>query len=251
MIKDKFTAAKPVKETEFEEKRDYSWLKYMLLGVLIILLLAGAIYGGIYAMQRFASAVNATNESAIEEPAADETGITGQATQPTPAETAEKPAIVYEKVFVKKNEDTSIPLRITNANQTTTFRITMNEDVSWITIDQEEIEVKPNENGVVNIIAYPDDSIEGGDYKVTVEIKVAGQEKTFTKGFILQVRKGTFSEAWSYLAYAAAGILILIIALVIMNRRNRCSIDGTEKEAKEDKKRQDKPKIKKTDIRLK
>jgi hypothetical protein len=81
---------------------------------------------------------------------------------------------------------------------------------------------------------------------------VAGQQKTFTKGFILQVRKGIFSEAWSYLLYAAAGILILIIALAIMGRRNQGSDDDIimEKEKKEGRSKNDKSKIKKTDIRL-
>ncbi|MCX6707318.1 MAG: hypothetical protein NT001_04230, partial [Candidatus Woesearchaeota archaeon] len=200
----------------FEDKKDYGWLKYLLFGVFIIILLAGAIYGAKYAMQKFTPAGNAINESLVEGSIANAIEETSQTTQPTPIENVEKPEVVYEKVFVKKNEETSIPLRITNANQTTTFKITVNEEASWITVDQDEIEVKPNENGVVNIIAYPDDSIEDGDYKVTVEIKVAGQEKTFTKGFIMQVRKNTFSGAWSYLAYAAAGIFILIIALVII-----------------------------------
>lgn len=252
LIKDQFIAAKPVQEDAFEEKKDYSWLKYMLLGILIIILLAGGIYGVMYAMQKYAPAGNATNESLIEKLAwpLNEINETGQSTEPVSAENAEKPGIVYEKVFVKKNEDTSIPLKITNANQTATFRITVNEDVSWITIDQDEIEVKPNDSGIVNIIAYPDESIDNGDYKVTVEIKVAGQEKTFTKGFIMQVRKSTFSEIWSYLAYAAAGILVLIIALAMLSRRHRKSIEDLENEEKEDKAKSEKPKIRKTDIRL-
>ncbi|MBU0535673.1 MAG: hypothetical protein KKE20_01815, partial [Nanoarchaeota archaeon] len=237
--------AKVEPTTSEESKKDYSWLKYMLLGMIIILILAGIIFGVIYAMKSFAPVYsdNLTEENQTKESTTPEIL---EKPQEVPVEEITEPEIEYEEVFVKKTEDTLIPLVIRNANETATFQIKINEDIDWITVSASEVEIGPNEKETVNLIASPDENVEDGSYKVTVNIEVNGQEKQFTQGFILQVNKSQFSALWTYLLYALAGIIILAAILALLNQMEKKGVE--EQQPEEQPKKQKK---KKTDIKLK
>ncbi|MBD3313321.1 hypothetical protein GF345_02675 [Candidatus Woesearchaeota archaeon] len=253
---------------EEEETEGRPWLKYAILGIIIILVLAGIVYAGLYAFSSVGSLYGekgSGNETAnqtgvqtddAESNVSDETGdIEEQMAEEIedfqePEIEAEEPEIKYEDVFVQKGVETVIPLKIRNANETATFKIKVNEDIEWITVDSNEVQISPNENATVNLLASPDSDVEDGDYMVSVNVEVSGEEKQFTQGFILNVGKSRFSAFWSYLLYALAGIILLAIAIGVLNRMEKGKEPEEEKEKETKDKKQAKGK-KKTGIKLK
>ena len=240
---------KEVQEDILKESRDYGRLKYMVLGIVLILVLAGLIYGGLYAVKSFTKVSEldtAMNETDYQETMPEEAGE--GITEETPVQQKAD----YEKVFIKKGEVTLVPLKVYNANETATFQIRINEDIEWITVDADQVEILPNESKTVNLVASPDEIVDDGNYQVTVDVEVAGQDTKFSQGFILQVRKSPFSATWSYILYALAGIAVLLVILGILRVKEKKSISGLkEGSAAEGDDENIKSRKGKTDIKLK
>ncbi len=248
------------KKRTLESKGDRTWLKFMLLGAVMVIILAGIIYGSIYAVKSLASLTGneTTNQTGIPEgveEAANKTlqeeGLQGGAPDGEGETPEDDGKISYEKVFVKKGSETQIPLRIYNANETATFRIMMNDNISWIKIDEREVEIEPNTSRVIDIIASPNESVMDGNYRLSVDIAVPGQRDRFTKGFTLQVRENRFSAAWSYLLYALAGIIVLSLIIAVLRKRGGKTAGEAEKVKEPKPKKKGSKGSKKTDINLK
>ncbi|MFC1734104.1 hypothetical protein ACFL6I_27690, partial [candidate division KSB1 bacterium] len=215
--KDDFEELDSVKKgKEKKEPADYSKLKnilMILILVLITLFLIGALaYVGIKYIPSIGKTENATDDATV--PVEEEEEV-----DDVPEEVFDVPEENYERVLIKKGLETFIPVKISNVNKTTAFKINVKEDVDWLYVDNDFVVVGPDENKTINLIASPNETVEDGDYKVGVDINIAQGEKVFSRYFILKVRKSKFSDVWSYLYYVLAGIVMLLVVIAILGRK--------------------------------
>lgn len=226
-----------------ESKGRLKWALIITIIALLMLAFAGAVwYFGIGFMPSFLKFENAAMNASEAPQTAENSAGTASAAKEEAAE--EIPEEAYESVFIKKGIESLIPIKITNVNKTTTFKISVKEDVDWLSVENGLVDVAPNENKTINLIAFPTDSTESGDYKVSVDIDIAGGDKVYSRYFILQVRKNKYSDLLSYLYYVLAGVIVLIVLMRIITRK------GKEPVFKDEEKTGEKPKIKKTNLRL-
>ncbi|MFO8016652.1 MAG: hypothetical protein R6U32_06105 [Candidatus Woesearchaeota archaeon] len=265
--KKKQESGKERRKEEHPEK-DYSRIKNILMIAILILiallLAAGAIYLGSAAI---AGMISSGTANATEDTTGNESGnLSGEASdseeldeepqdtgtdEGVSAEDTEEEGIPeeeFEEVFVKQGTETLVPVRISNVNKTTKFRISVREDVDWIYMDNTSVEISPGENRTINLVAAPNSTVEEGNYKVTVGMDITGKEKPHNKHFILKVRESRFSGIFSYLYYIIGGLIALGVMLALLRRREKSPESGKAKEKKP--KKQDKGK-KKTGLKLK
>lgn len=224
--------------------------KFLVIIVLALLILALIGLGVYYGMKMYPSlssyitkGENATSNITQEQEVPSESEIPelpqAHENKTTVEEIAKE---TYEEVLLVKGTETLIPIKITNVNKTSSFKISINENVDWLNVNEENIDIAPGEEKTINLIASPGEAVENGDYKVTVGIKIDEGRKLISKNFVLKVRNNQFDDLWSYLYYIIAGIVVLLVAIALLRNKGK----KEEEPEKEDKKQ----KRKKTDIKI-
>ncbi|MCX8147208.1 MAG: hypothetical protein N3D84_01950, partial [Candidatus Woesearchaeota archaeon] len=239
------TEIKEKEKREAEGEKRISTFKIFLIGIIILLLLAGIIFVAIY----FGSGLihlYANQTTGTEEPSGE---IQEKEDQKT--ETAEVlQNIPYEEINLQKGVETIIPIKITNANETSIFNIKINDNVDWISVDKDFVIIQPNQSEVINLVASPTEQVDNGVYNVIVDIAVNGKEGQYIRGFRLNVNESKRSALLSYLLYILAGIVVLCTIIYVLKSREKKVKEGRSKKEDETKEKEDKRQIKKTKISL-
>jgi hypothetical protein len=102
-----------------------------------------------------------------------------------------------------------IPLKILNENQNFTYRITTEQTVDWITPDREQLEIKPQTTGTVNLAVAPTSAVREGLYEVSVGVVLEGREQLFTQTLLLEYDQSWLRKAWWWVIFAILGGLVL------------------------------------------
>ncbi|MBS3115214.1 hypothetical protein J4482_01150 [Candidatus Woesearchaeota archaeon] len=166
----------------------------------------------------------------------------------------------YGNSVIIRNEETIIPILIKN-NYNETLNFAVETGSSWIKSDTKSVELKPEEEQRVNLIATPDSAVKG-IYNIQVTASVEKGDKIFKETVKLNIKqKSVFSDIISYGLYMLGGIIVLILGILIskliskIKRSKRIETTGS-KEIKEIKVNQEsfsrlkyKP-IKKFDVEL-
>ncbi len=195
-----------------EEKKKGGFWKGFLLALLLLLLLAG-IAGAIYYFTSVAPAAgyNETNATGFEE----------DVVQGETVEISTEEPINESNVVEVNGKKTVIPLRIQNTNENFTYRITVNEDVEWISVDHEVVDVEPMTVQTVYMTVDPKQGAEDGRYRVGVDVAIEGEEEaSFTSDIYLDVDKfGFLGKLVSYLLYIVLGLVIAFLIIYLWATR--------------------------------
>ena len=195
-----------------DEKKKGGFWKGFLLALLLLLLLAG-IAGTIYyfTVMEPSEAYNETGATGFEA-LEDGSAVEGDTVNITTEDTINESNVV--EVGGKK---TVIPLRIQNTNEEYAYRITVNEDVEWISIDRDVIDVEPMTVETSYMTVDPTAGAEDGRYRVGVDVAIEDEEEaSFTSDIYLDVDKyGFLGRLVSYLLYVVLGLVIAFLLIYL------------------------------------
>ncbi|MBW3000231.1 hypothetical protein KY339_06185 [Candidatus Woesearchaeota archaeon] len=200
-----------IKSKKIKKKRDYSILKKALLALLLLAILVAIVGGSFYLVRNVQAPVDDQNATETEEVEhkdvvdstiyVDRTGLEGSGNE----------------IIIREN--VTIPLIIQNNDVTNTYHIEVQEDVDWITISEQEVQVDAGESEIVNLLVTPTNQTEEGIYKITIDVTIEDTTEMISEELMLDVKpRKSFGEKFvSYLLYIIIGLILGGIAIAAIH----------------------------------
>jgi len=144
---------------------------------------------------------------------------------------------------------TNIPVENTGERETE-YKLEIQTDEDWITLDSETITLKAGESGSLGIATSPSEDISSGKYPIIVSL-MSENEAVYTKDFTIELKsESIFAQLigilviYKWYVLAAFILLIIIVVAFLISKRKKAGKTGRQEIKAEKKEKVEKKEIK-------
>lgn len=140
---------------------------------------------------------------------------------------------LHESRVVIGDDRTIIPMRITNIHDDRDYKISIYEDIPWISVDSDKQWVPPGESIVIPLVVDANRGVKNGAYRLSVDVRIADNlDSIFTNDIILVVNHNRrLYLTMLYFPYIILGFLLIIYLFTTkrkLRRRRRLNGDMSD-----------------------
>lgn len=119
---------------------------------------------------------------------------------------------IHESRVTVGNDRTIIPLRITNIHDDRDYKISVYENIPWLSIDSDLQWIPPGESVVIPLVVDANRGVANGAYRISVDIRTGDDlDSIFTNDIVVVVHHNrSLSLAVLYIPYILLGILFVV-----------------------------------------
>ncbi len=130
---------------------------------------------------------------------------------------------IHESHVIVGDDRTIIPMRITNIHDDHDYKISVYEDIPWLSVDSDRQWIPPGESVVIPLVIDAHRGVDNGAYRISVDIRTGDDlDSIFTNDIVIVVHHSRrLYLAVLYIPYIILGSLLVIYLFLTKRRLKR------------------------------